>query len=379
MKVLAIEPYYGGSHAAFLEGWIARSKHSWTVMQLPPNKWKWRMRHAPITLSGAAAEQADAGASWDVMLCSDMLGLAEFRGMLPASLRGIPAVAYFHENQLTYPVAHRSEFDYHFAFSNMMTALAAHSVWFNSEFHRESFITASLEFIRRMPDYQPVAEIEGIMAKSRVLYPGVEEFPKREERHPGPIRILWSARWEYDKDPKSFFRALKLLHRAGVDFEVSVIGGGNAREIMPAFGEARGWLGERVRHWGYLSTREEYRRVLLEADVAVSTAQHEFYGIAMVEAAAAGAYPLVPDRLAYPELFGRDAAPGSQGFLYEGDAKHLADRLCELNGLLVAGDLWSGDPDCGIRAVGSLGWKAAAPALDTALDAVVDGEALSNR
>ena len=37
--------------------------------------------------------------------------------------------------------------------------------------------------------------------------------------------------------------------------------------------------------------------------MAVSTAVNEFFGIAMVEASYAGCMPLVPDRLAYRELY----------------------------------------------------------------------------
>ena len=48
--VLLLESYYGGSHQAFLDGWISRSIHDWQLLSLPPNKWKWRMRHGPITV-----------------------------------------------------------------------------------------------------------------------------------------------------------------------------------------------------------------------------------------------------------------------------------------------------------------------------------------
>ena len=47
---------------------------------------------------------------------------------------------------------------------------------------------------------------------------------------------------------------------------------------------------------------KKYLKILSEADIIVSTAIHEFFGISVVEAIAAGAYPLLPKRLAYPEV-----------------------------------------------------------------------------
>ena len=44
LRILALEPYYGGSHRAFLDGLAARSRHAWTVLSMPARKWKWRIR-----------------------------------------------------------------------------------------------------------------------------------------------------------------------------------------------------------------------------------------------------------------------------------------------------------------------------------------------
>lgn len=51
MRVLALEPYYGGSHRAFVDGWASRSRHDWTVLTLPAHHWKWRMRGAAVTMA----------------------------------------------------------------------------------------------------------------------------------------------------------------------------------------------------------------------------------------------------------------------------------------------------------------------------------------
>ena len=218
MKILALEPYYGGSHKAFLDGWSAHSRHAWTVFGLPPFKWKWRMRHSAYTLAERVRERMSAGEQWDVLFCSDMLDLAAFYGLAPAELRALPAVAYFHENQLTYPVRCESERDNHFGYTIMTTALAATRAWFNSAFNRDSFLEALPAFLNRMPDYQPLEVIERIRAKSEIQPQGIREMPPRGERTPGPLRILWAARWEHDKNPGVFERALDRLVVTGLEF-----------------------------------------------------------------------------------------------------------------------------------------------------------------
>lgn len=125
MRALAVERYQGGSHQAFLDGWSARSRHDWTVLGLPAYKWKWRMRHAAITLADEVNGLVRSGQRWDVLFCSDMLNLAEFGGLVAPAVRDLPCVACFHENQLTHPVQHEDERDYHYVLTNITTALAA--------------------------------------------------------------------------------------------------------------------------------------------------------------------------------------------------------------------------------------------------------------
>ena len=66
-------------------------------------------------------------------------------------------------------------------------------------------------------------------------------------------------------------------------FRVAVCGKRFAR-APAAFDAGRARLGARVVHWGGDDSREVYREWLERADIAVSTARHEFFGISPLEA-----------------------------------------------------------------------------------------------
>ena len=53
---------------------------------------------------------------------------------------------------------------------------------------------------------------------------------------------------------------------------------------------------------GHAENRADYWRVLGAADIVVSTAIQENFGISIVEAILSGCVPLLPNRLSYPEL-----------------------------------------------------------------------------
>jgi len=360
IDVLALEPYYGGSHRAFLDGWIARSRHRWTLLTLPAHSWKWRMRHAAVTFS----ERIDRAP--DVLVCSDMLDLAALKGLTP-QLAEVPAVAYFHENQLTYPVRHDDPRDVHFALTNMTTALAADAVWFNSGYHRDAFLTGLPKLLSAMPDYPLDGVADAIAARLSVHPPGIDTPLPRPPREPGPLRIAWAARWEHDKNPEDFFAAARRLADAGMDFRLSVLGE-QFRDVPPVFAEARARFADRIDHWGFLPDRADYLAALARADVFVATAVHEFFGLAAAEAIAAGARPLLPERLAYPELLGLEADSTLAEYFCDGSPEALAARLTETaRGLDATGSVWTQDPGAPARAIARFAWDRVAPDLDDAL------------
>ena len=350
LEVLALQPYFGGSHAQFHRGWLAHSKHTWTTLELPARHWKWRMRHAAIHFSQQIHQLADQGKRWDVIFATDMMNIAELKGLLRSDLRDVPIVLYFHENQFVYPNQFGQERDRHFPFTNFISAIAADEIWFNSQFNLDSLIRELGNASKRWPDFRPTSAIEALASKSHIQPPGIEPPPldlsevqsaraKRAQQRE-PIHVVWAARWEHDKNPDRLYEALKSLEGDGVEFRLSVIGQ-SFRTVPPVFEEIQNRFGDQIVRWGYQETRAEYWEALAEADIFVSTATHEFFGLSAAEAIAVGTRPLLPNRLAYPELLGyavqntADRDQMIQSFLYD-DGDPEASKSASQDGLVAA-------------------------------------------
>lgn len=303
LRLLVLEPYFGGSHRAVLDALLPVLGMECDVLTLPARKWKWRMRGAAITMADDVRARYDAGARWDLILASTFLNLAEFTGLAGDAVAGVPTIVYFHENQLVYPVRHTAEWDLQFPLTNITSALAADACVFNTRWNLERFCEEIPGFLKQFPDHHPQGVAERIAAKSQVLAPpfdpGPFEAPPVRGSRP---RIVWPHRWEHDKDPEAFFSAVAALAAERLDFEVAVAGQ-SFRETEAGMAEAAALLGDRLVHLGEPEGRGAYAALLGSADIAVSTATNEFFGLAMLEACYAGCCPLVPDRLAYPEIY----------------------------------------------------------------------------
>lgn len=322
IRVLTIEPYYGGSHRAVLDGLVARLEplgFAFDLLTLPPRKWKWRMRGSAITMAeesralAAAWREAHPGGeagrphpprAWDLVFASTFVNLAEFVALAGDAVVGIPRIVYFHENQLLYPNRHTAEWDYQFALTNITSALAADRCLFNTRYNLDGFLAEIPGFLREFPDHRPKGVAERVAARSEVLAPPFDPAPfdAMPATRGSRARIVWPHRWEHDKDPEAFFAAVRALAAEGLDFEVAVAGQA-FRETEALVGDAAASLGDRLVHLGEPGSREEYAALLASADIAVSTARNEFFGLAMIEACYAGCAPVVPDRVAYPELY----------------------------------------------------------------------------
>ena len=307
MNILVLEPYYGGSHKAFLAGLIRHLPYSFDLLTLPAHSWKWRMRLAAPHFAGVLIHDPRyAGKTFARILCSSLVDVAALRGLLPAHLRTVPLLTYFHENQFAYPMQVSEARDVHFGLTNLTTALASDGLAFNSQYNLDSFLAGCRELLAKMPDMSLPRYEEAIRAKATILQPCLDFseidscFAERQTGKP-PV-LVWNHRWEHDKNPELFFNTLYALAEQGVSFGPIVLGE-SFRNHPPVFADAAQRLAGYMVHFGYAPDRREYCRLLCQGDVVVSTANHEFYGIAMLEAVRAGCRPLVPDRLAYRELF----------------------------------------------------------------------------
>ncbi|MBO9313412.1 MAG: DUF3524 domain-containing protein [Chloroflexus sp.] len=302
MKIWWLDPFHGGSHAAVASGYAAHSAHQVRLITMnQAGGWRWRMRGGAITLARQVAALAEIP---DVIVTTDMLDLAVFRALTDRTLGSVPTAIYFHENQLTYPLPPGRKRDYTFAWINFTSALVADAVIFNSDFHRRDWLTALPTMLRRYHDYHELQTVDQIAAKSLVLPPGLDlpPLPSRRPRDPSaPPVILWNARWEYDKQPHVVMAALEYLAARGVTFRL-IVTGEHIDPMAPDLVAARQRWADRTIHWGFAESRAAYLHLLRQADIVVSAAIQEYFGIAILEAIACGCVPLLPARLNYPDL-----------------------------------------------------------------------------
>ncbi|MEO1530456.1 MAG: DUF3524 domain-containing protein, partial [Planctomycetota bacterium] len=200
------------------------------------------------------------------------------------------------------------------------SAIAADAVWFNSEFNRRTFLEGSRDFLRRMPDGVAAHDLNAVEDKSAVIPPGFEPCQIERPSHQGPLRLGWVGRFEHDKRPDRFCELLEKLSERHFPFELVLLGPRD--ESHDILNQIRNSFGNQILFDGYAQDRNEYWRWLTRMDVVVSTADHEFFGIAVCEAISAGAIPLTPDGLSYTEY-----VPDELRYDTLDEAARIVDRL----------------------------------------------------
>lgn len=303
MRILFLDPYHGGSHRAFSEGFAARSRHQVTVWSLPARKWKWRMQQAAWYF--AERLQTIKAPLPDRILTTDMLNLAELKALLPDAMHQTPLYLYFHENQFSYPVGPKApKIEFQWGIINAASALAANRIAFNSHYNLSDFFK-KLHQGNRLAGESHLCEetLSKLKQRASVIPVGLdfEALDKAQcPKQTGIPLLLWNHRWEHDKNPESLFSALRTLIARGRAFEIAICGEG-FRDQPACFRDAPQWLGNRLVAFGH-QPLETYYRWLWRANAVISTANQEFLGLSVLEAMYCGAFPILPNRLSYPEL-----------------------------------------------------------------------------
>ena len=302
LNIALIEPFYTGSHQKWNDGLASYSTHNVLTYTLNGKYWKWRMHGGAISL---AEKVNTSGKQFDLFVVSDFLDLSLFKSLLKPAYHDAKYFIYFHENQLTYPwsptdIDVELERDNHYAFINYSSALVADHILFNSTFHRNSFLNALPTFLNQFPDYRNLESINDINRKSHVLSLAIELPILDDNTLKVPRSILWNHRWEYDKNPEEFFNTLQIIKENGISFKLIVLGEHTTKYPL-IFDWAKMYFHEEIIHWGYVESAKEYWHWLQHATILPVTSIQDFFGISIIEAMHAEVYPLLPNRLVYPE------------------------------------------------------------------------------
>tara|TARA_B110000503_G_scaffold93836_2_gene141505 strand:+ start:921 stop:2063 length:1143 start_codon:yes stop_codon:yes gene_type:complete len=316
MRILLLSAYDAQSHQYWREGLVAQfSKHDWIQLVLPGRYFSWRIRGN--SMQWALGDRATLDQPYDLIIATSMVDLASLKGFVP-NLANIPSILYFHENQFVYPPSQAN--NKHHLDPKMVTlygAIAADKLVFNSRYNQQSFIAGVKELLSQLPEKMPVDVAQLLDEKSSVLPVPLKPldslniadasnqsyqtlWPKRE--YTSPLRLVWAARWEYDKGPQQLQLILRELRKRNVDFQLCLLGQ-QFRKQPIEFEEIKAEFGNNIVQFGYAESRHHYLSWLAEADMVLSTALHEFQGLAVLEAVQLGCIPILPNRLVYPELF----------------------------------------------------------------------------
>jgi len=333
-RVLVVEPYYGGSHQAFLNGLLDTLQCQSVLVTLPARKWKMRMQVAAPWVVSQVRSMEKNQRWFDSVLCSTFVDVAVLRAMLTQLPGWNPEArfcTYFHENQFAYPGQLKDPSIFQFTSINFNTALVSDCLAFNSHFNLNSFLELSRKFLKKMSEISIIEHHRAIAEKSVVLYPGID-FSTIDQTAAGEVQegdnspvIVWNHRWEHDKNPDEFFTALWRIKERGHKFKLIVLGQ-SFKNQPQCFSWAKDVFAKEIVHFGYADSKQQYGELLGQGDIVVSTSIHEFFGISVLEAVRAGCRPLLPNRLSYPELF-------EPAFLYAED-----NLVAELEKVIVEGD-----------------------------------------
>jgi hypothetical protein len=308
LDILAVEPFYAGGRRMMLETLVRRSRHKWTVLRLPGRRIERRLEAAAQWFAEVVLRRPPM--AFDLLVTSEAINLPELYQLCP-ELSGHPSVVYFHDNQLPLPGRGVQRPIDHV---NLLTALEASEVWFNSLHHMRTFMGRAGAVVRQLPHYFDPDALRRLTARTSLVRMPVEVDAVRE--------IEQGAEFERKRrsifvdlrggDTKLLAEALATLRMRGEDFELITVGPRGElpadlpRQALPEYDE------------------DAQTFVMARCGTYISVATDSTFDPRAVMALASGMHTLLPDTGSYPELVPSDFQAST---LYQPHPQFLASAL----------------------------------------------------
>jgi glycosyltransferase involved in cell wall biosynthesis len=258
----------------------------------------------------ATSEAKTLNQPFDLLIATSMVDLAGLRGFVPA-LSTIPTLVYFHENQFAYPAGEQQRENVEHQLVPLYSALCADAIVFNSQFNRQTFLEGARSLIQRLPENFPDSILDKLQNSQVIPVPidtrALKQDPEKDTGSDSILEVIWNHRWEYDKGIELLLALLKQVAAQQLPLRFHIVGE-QFRQQPPQFVEIDQALTEHGKRtgiprgsFGFVPERNDYLALLQRCDVVLSTALHDFQGLAVQEAVVAGCTPLTPADLVYPE------------------------------------------------------------------------------
>lgn len=309
MKILLLSAYDARSHQLWRQGLEEQfPQYDWHVLTLPARHFAWRARSNAMQWFFKNGDQLNS--QFDLLIATSTVDLASLRGLFP-NLASTPAILYFHENQFAYPQGNSKHSTLELKIASVYSALAADEVVFNSRYNRDTFLAGAESMLKKMPDNLSQCLASVLSPKCLVLpvplHGAFAPDRSRKALQNEPIQLVWNHRWEFDKGPDRLLAFCRELLKTQLAFVLHVVGQ-QFRDQPAEFAQLRSELQaqrpQALGQWGFIAKQSDYVALLKRSHFVLSTAEHDFQGLAVLEAVQAGCLPLVPNRLAYPEWIG---------------------------------------------------------------------------
>ena len=237
MKFILVEPYDGGSHHYFnatLMGYLKESFSGAVVdlVSLSPRHWRLRFLTGHLSLAQMCNELKGHDEK-SIIITNSLMDVSAFKSQLRGKLRDCKIVTYFHENQMSYPLNpqspgaafSRNYRDHFYPLVHLNQILASDVTVFNSVFCKSDTFSKVQSWLSSR---QEKIEVGPLKKKEEDAYvipiTGFKGEGIRLEFKERPKKIIWNHRWEFDKNPRDFFKVLRALFTKKSDLQAAIMG-----------------------------------------------------------------------------------------------------------------------------------------------------------